>query len=100
MKRRDFLTSGLFRSIATVAGGGAGLELMIGEALAEPRTCGPPPKAKPQRRTGGESLPPLPLPATPLRRSEKKREPSPPSLVGKTILGDVKWMVEDGQRFA
>ena len=100
MKRRDFLTSGMFRSIATVAGGGAGLEMMVAEALAEPRTCGAPPKAKPQRRTAGESLPPLPLPATPLRRSEKKREPSPPSLVGKAILGEVKWMVQDGQRFA
>ncbi|MFO8011886.1 MAG: DUF4159 domain-containing protein, partial [Phycisphaerae bacterium] len=100
MKRRDFLTRGLFRPIATVAGGGAGLEMMLAEAFAEPRTCGPPPKAKPQRRTGGESLPPLPLPATPLRRSEKKRQPSPPSLVGKTILGEVKWEVQDGQRFA
>src|SRR5690606_37968202 len=41
-----------------------------------------PPKAKPQRRNAGEGFPPLPLPATPLRRSEKKREPSPPALVG------------------
>jgi hypothetical protein len=41
-----------------------------------------PPKATPQRRNSGEGLPPLPLPATPLRRSEKKREPSPPALVG------------------
>jgi len=100
MKRRDFLTRNVLRSAATIAGGGAGLEIMIAEAFAEPRTCGAPPKAKPQRRTAGESLPPLPLPATPLRRSEKKRQPSPPALVGKTILGDVKWMVQDGQRFA
>ena len=41
-----------------------------------------PPQAKPQRRNAGEGFPPLPLPATPLRRSEKKREPSPPALVG------------------
>jgi hypothetical protein len=41
-----------------------------------------PPKATPDRRNGGEGVPPLPLPATPLRRSEKKREPSPPGLVG------------------
>jgi len=34
-----------------------------------------PPKATPQRRNAGEGAPPLPLPATPLRRSEKKREP-------------------------
>jgi len=65
---------------------------------AESRSCGPPPPAKPERRTGGESFPPLPLPATPLRRSEKKREPSPPALVGKVILGDVKWETRGGQR--
>ncbi len=47
---------------------------------------GPPPKAAPQRRKGGESVPPLPLPATPLRRTEKKRPPSPPTLIAK-----VKW---------
>ncbi len=41
-----------------------------------------PPRAKPERRNGGEGVPPLPLPATPLRRSEKKREPSPPALIG------------------
>ncbi len=41
-----------------------------------------PPLAKPERRNGGEGMPPLPLPATPLRRSEKKREPAPPALVG------------------
>ncbi len=70
------------------------------EARAEPRTCGPPPPAKPQRRTAAESFPPLPLPATPLRRSEKKREPSPPALVGKVILGDVKWVTRDGQRYS
>jgi hypothetical protein len=40
------------------------------------------PKAAPQRRNGGEGMPPLPLPGTPLRRSEKKREPSPPALIG------------------
>ena len=41
-----------------------------------------PPRAKPHRRSAGESLPPLPLPATPLRRSERKRQPAPPALVG------------------
>jgi hypothetical protein len=42
-----------------------------------------PPKAKPQRQNAGEGFPPLPpLPATPLRRSEQKREPSAPALVG------------------
>jgi len=71
---------------------------LAAETSAQSRSCGPPPPAKPQRRTAGESLPPLPLPATPLRRSEKKREPSPPALVGKAMLGDVKWVTQDGQR--
>jgi hypothetical protein len=47
-----------------------------------------PPKAKPQRRNAGEGFPPLPLPATPLRRSEKKREPSPPALVGNVTFNE------------
>lgn len=71
---------------------------LAAEVSAQGRSCGPPPPAKPQRRSAGESFPPLPLPATPLRRSEKKREPSPPALVGKVILGEVKWVTQDGQR--
>jgi Domain of unknown function (DUF4159) len=47
-----------------------------------------PPRATPQRRNAGEGFPPLPLPATPLRRSEKKREPSPPALVGLITFSD------------
>ena len=42
-----------------------------------------PPKAAPQRLGGGEGEAPLPMPKlTPLRRTEKKRQPSPPGLVG------------------
>ncbi|MHC4562067.1 MAG: DUF4159 domain-containing protein [Planctomycetota bacterium] len=48
-----------------------------------------PPRAKPQRRSGGESLPPLPLPATPLRRTERKRPPAPPALVGMINFDDI-----------
>jgi len=62
------------------------------------RPVGLPPKAKPQMRQGGEALPPLPLPATPLRRSEKKRPPSPSTLIGKVIWGsylDYTW--DNGQ---
>jgi len=71
---------------------------LAAEASAQRRTCGPPPPAAPQRRTAGESFPPLPLPATPLRRTEKKRQPSPPALVGKVVLGDIKWVTANGQR--
>ncbi len=63
-----------------------------------PIDCGPPPKAKPQSRTGGESFVPLPLPVTPLRRSEKKRPPSPPALIGKAALGVPRWLTRDGKR--
>ena len=63
-----------------------------------PVDCGPPPKAKPQHRKGGESFPPLPLPVTPLRRTEKKRPPAPPPLVGKMAMGPVRWTTRDGKR--
>ena len=35
-----------------------------------------------------EALPPLPLPATPLRRTERKKPPQPDCLVGKVIWGE------------
>ncbi len=57
-------------------------ELAVGLNLGLPGHNQPPP-ARPQRRSGGEGFPPLPLPVTPLRRSEKKREPAPPILVAK-----------------
>ena len=63
-----------------------------------PVDCGPPPRAKPQSRTGGESFPPLPLPATPLRRTEKKRPPRPPSLIGKMALGPIRFVRKGDQR--
>ena len=65
-----------------------------------PVTCGPPPRAKPHSRTGGEAFPPLPLPVTPLRRSERKRPPAPPALIGKAALGPVRWMTRNGKRVA
>jgi len=52
--------------------------------------CGTKEPAPPQRRKGGESLPPLPLPATPQRRTERKRQPAPPPLIAKIQFGDVK----------
>ena len=52
------------------------------------RPLGAPPKAAPRRISGGEGVPPLPLPATPLRRSERKRDPSPPKVIGKVVWGE------------
>ena len=48
---------------------------------------GPPPEAARRRISGGEAFPPLPLPATPLRRTERKREPSAPKLAAKIVWG-------------
>ncbi len=61
--------------------------------------CGIPPPAKPRRIKGGEGIPPLPLPATPLRRSERKRDPAPPTLMGKIVWGrrDLIWRTSDGR---
>lgn len=66
--------------------------------LAVGGSCGPPPPAKPHRRTGGESFPPLPLPATPLRRTEKKRPPAPPALVAKVRYGKLVEGVDEAGR--
>ncbi len=52
-----------------------------------------PPIAHQNRISGGESFAPLPLPATPLRRTERKRDPAPPALVGKIDLNII-----DGKR--
>jgi hypothetical protein len=49
---------------------------------------GPPPAAAPKRINAGEGVPPLPLPATPLRRSERKRDPAAPKLMTKVVWGD------------
>ncbi|MHC4915010.1 MAG: DUF4159 domain-containing protein [Planctomycetota bacterium] len=77
---------------------GCSLTLAAGHALAV--SCGPAPKAKPHRWTGGESFPPLPLPATPLRRSEKKRPPAPPALIGKIQYGKMVIGVDEkGQKY-
>lgn len=62
--------------------------------------CGAPPPAERQSWKGGESFPPLPLPVTPLRRSEKKRPPAPPALIGKLQYGkQVAAVGKDGRRY-
>jgi len=61
------------------------------------KSCGPPPPARPHRIKGGEGFPPLPLPVTPLRRTEKKRPPSPPTLAVKVKLGSGDdWTTDPG----
>ena len=57
-----------------------------------------PPRAKPHRRSAAEGIPPLPLPATPLRRSERKRQPAPPSLVGMINFSKAGFKIVNGKR--
>jgi len=58
-----------------------------------------PPQGTPERRKGGEAFPPLPLPATPLRRTEKKRQPAPPILVARLIHGDLRTVTYEGKEY-
>lgn len=61
--------------------------------------CGIPPPPSPKRIKGGEGVPPLPLPATPLRRTERKRDPAPPTLIGKIVWGENRILeVPDGRK--
>lgn len=60
------------------------------------KPLGQAPEAHKKRIKGGEAFPPLPLPATPLRRSERKREPAPPTLIGKVIWGESADFTEAG----
>lgn len=100
LSRRQFgrcMSAGL--AAGSAVGSGWGLpSLLAADRNSGPIDCGPPPKAKPQHRTGGESFPPLPLPVTPLRRTEKKRPPAPPALVGKMAMGPIRWITRGGKR--
>lgn len=59
---------------------------------------GRPPRATPRHISGGEGVPPLPLPATPLRRTERKRDPAPPTFIGKVVWGESgEYRYADGQ---
>ena len=60
-------------------------------------TCGPPPRKNPERQNSGEGFAPLPLPVTPLRRSEPKAEPAPPMLFAKLEYGTTQdWNTDPG----
>lgn len=61
-------------------------------------SCAPPPKASPQRIKGGEGFPPLPLPVTPLRRTERKKPPAPPTLMAKINYGALQMVERDGRK--
>ena len=97
--RRRFLENvGMIFAIGSAAAELTVPRLAWGDDNSGPIDCGPPPKAKDQHRTGGEGFAPLPLPATPLRRSEKKKPPAPPALIGKMGIGPVRWVTKEGKR--
>ena len=60
-------------------------------------TCGPPQRKNPERQTSAEGMPPLPLPVTPMRRSEPKAEPAPPLFLAKLEYGVLQdWNTDPG----
>ncbi|MBM3336064.1 DUF4159 domain-containing protein, partial [Candidatus Sumerlaeota bacterium] len=61
-------------------------------------SCAPPPRAQPQRIKAGEGFPPLPLPVTPLRRTERKKPPAPPTLMAKINYGALTMVDLQGRR--
>src|SRR5207253_510356 len=94
--RRRFI---LHSAAAATAAGLAGLDPAA--ALAQTKrklgTCGPPPRKNPQRQTSAEGMPPLPLPAVPLRRSEPKAEPAAPLMIAKMEYGTTQdWNTDPG----
>lgn len=58
-------------------------------------TCGPAPRAETAARKAAEGTFPLPWPAVPIRRTEKKRPPSPPLLMAKIEFRDTKEWIND-----
>src|SRR3954463_5116577 len=94
--RRQFFTQGAAGAAAAGLGGPdpATAPAQAGRKLG---TCGPPPRKSPQRQTSAEGMPPLPLPAVPLRRSEPKAEPSPPLMIAKMEYGTTQdWNTDPG----
>ncbi len=67
----------------------AGLSLALpAGAFVNPKAWVPP-RAHHVRMAAGEATAPLPLPATPQRRSEHKRKPAPPALIGMIDMNQI-----------
>jgi hypothetical protein len=92
--RRKFIAKGAAAAAAAALPGVAGAQQAEGRKLG---TCGPPPRQNPTRQTSAEGMPPLPLPAVPLRRSEPKAEPAPPLMIAKLEYGTTQdWNTDPG----
>ena len=66
------------RAVMTLAGLGILLPTLAAQAAFFNPKAHIPPRAHRVRMSGGEATAPLPLPATPVRRSEHHRKPAPP----------------------
>lgn len=75
------------RFIGLMAAGVATASQMVEAAVKDAGPCGAPPPPKPAQASGAEGVPPLPLPAVPLRRTEKKNPPKPPTIIVKIQTG-------------
>src|SRR5579872_4219340 len=96
LNRRKFMARG---TAAAAAAALAGLHVPVTEAAPGRKlgTCGPPPRKNPLRQTSAEGMPPLPLPAVPLRRSEPKAEPAAPLMMAKLEYGTTQdWNTDPG----
>ena len=61
--------------------------IMAADTVPDAGPCGQLPPPKPARASAAEGIPPLPLPAQPLRRTEKKKPPRPPVVLVKIKTG-------------
>jgi hypothetical protein len=92
--RRQFFVAGGAAALAGLDPAAAEARAPAGRKLG---TCGPPPRKNPLRQTSAEGVPPLPLPAVPLRRSEPKAEPAPPLMIAKMEYGTTQdWNTDPG----
>jgi hypothetical protein len=94
--RRAFILEGT-AAAAALAGLNLPEQVLAQQGGRKLGTCGPPPRKNPQRQTSAEGMPPLPLPAVPLRRSEPKAEPAPPLMIAKLEYGTTQdWNTDPG----
>ena len=82
LSRRQFVKQSTVAYWTAAGAAGSGMLALPGLGLAQegsgPVDCGPPPKAKPQSRTGGESFPPCPCPPRPCGEPRRSGRPLPP----------------------
>jgi hypothetical protein len=73
-----------------------GAAVVLAAGVRDDGPCGLPPPPKPAQRASAEGFAPLPLPAVPQRRTEKKKPPTPPAIVIKIKTGDkLDWATDE-----